>query len=195
MKALSQTKFGSAESVNNRVGVTLPNTNVFAEGSNPIFDAKINGKSSFTPRSSDSSGDSVLIGVEDNPEFASYKPKSTLSKNRGTQDLTDAIDDRRQSFQVTRNPLAGLVIEEDDERANSFGSITDDEDESTAPHPYARNVDGLPPPNYPPPPLPPSASKEKKRPAPPPPADYDNDAYESGTELWIWKKQLRIKYK
>lgn len=188
VKALSTTKFGSSESVNNRLGVTVPNTNVFAEGSNPIFQSNVNGESHFAPRGSDSSGDSVLVGVEDNPEFSGYKPKSNLSQ--GTWDLSKAVDDpvpRPSLMYATpvRNPLAGLVIDEEEEGVTNFG--TDSEDERDPSHAgmfiHAGN-EGRPPPVYPPPPPPDMTSQLKKRKAPPPPVDdYDNYAYGSDTEL------------
>ncbi|ENN81347.1 hypothetical protein YQE_02249, partial [Dendroctonus ponderosae] len=68
---LTERKFGSDESTINRKGINAPNTNVFAvEGSNPVF------KNDFTnddkipnDASSIHSGNSDLVGVEDNPDF------------------------------------------------------------------------------------------------------------------------------
>ncbi|KAH1020678.1 hypothetical protein HUJ04_010293 [Dendroctonus ponderosae] len=70
-RELTERKFGSDESTINRKGINAPNTNVFAvEGSNPVF------KNDFTnddkipnDASSIHSGNSDLVGVEDNPDF------------------------------------------------------------------------------------------------------------------------------
>ncbi|KAK4881842.1 hypothetical protein RN001_005161 [Aquatica leii] len=67
LNKLSVPKFGSQESGLNRVGLAAPNTNKHAEGSNPVY-----GNEKKTPeidRLSIGSGDSELIGVEDDPNF------------------------------------------------------------------------------------------------------------------------------
>ncbi|XP_044757697.1 protocadherin Fat 4-like isoform X3 [Coccinella septempunctata] len=67
---LSTTKFGSQESGLNRAGVTAPTTNRNAiEGSNPVFNSENYIKEVDADRQSVLSGDSDLLGVENNPDF------------------------------------------------------------------------------------------------------------------------------
>jgi len=78
---LSQTKFGSQESGINRMGVSFPNTNAHAvEGSNPVWNAHTTylSQDQFNQfdNISQSSGDSILIGVEDKEEFRGYQPQT-----------------------------------------------------------------------------------------------------------------------
>ncbi|KAJ8921830.1 hypothetical protein NQ315_008462 [Exocentrus adspersus] len=86
IKLLTTNKFGSQESGLNRLGVSAPTTNKHAiEGSNPIFNVngdgvkKELGNRDDFDRSSIRSGDSDLIGIEDNPEF-DYNDKSNIKK-------------------------------------------------------------------------------------------------------------------
>lgn len=77
IKKLTTNKFGSQESGLNRLGISAPTTNKHAiEGSNPIFNLNSNdinkedlGRYDDFDRNSIRSGDSDLIGIEDNPEF------------------------------------------------------------------------------------------------------------------------------
>lgn len=67
---LSTTKFGSQESGLNRAGVTSPTTNKNAiEGSNPVFNSENYIKEVEEDRISVRSGDSDLLGIENNPNF------------------------------------------------------------------------------------------------------------------------------
>ncbi|KAF5278618.1 hypothetical protein FQA39_LY00660 [Lamprigera yunnana] len=68
LNKLTSSKFGSQESGLNRAGLTAPNTNKHAiEGSNPIYSTEK--KVLDIDRHSISSGDSDLIGIENNPNF------------------------------------------------------------------------------------------------------------------------------
>jgi hypothetical protein len=68
IKKLSSTKFGSQESGLNRQGVAAPTTNKHAlEGSNPVYNNEVDPKD--IDRTSVTSGDSDLIGVEDDEKF------------------------------------------------------------------------------------------------------------------------------
>ncbi|RZC41945.1 protocadherin Fat 4 [Asbolus verrucosus] len=68
IKNLSSTKFGSQESGLNRQGVAAPTTNKHAvEGSNPVYNNEID--TTNIERVSVTSGDSDLIGVEDDSKF------------------------------------------------------------------------------------------------------------------------------
>jgi len=102
VKALTSTKFGSQDSGINRIGVAVPNSNKHAiEGSNPIW----NDTAMENPQDdniSQSSGDSVLIGVEDNPEFRNYKGGR---QNHGFQHENASLPYRNV---VRRNPLAEI---------------------------------------------------------------------------------------
>lgn len=72
LEALSTTKFGSQDSGLNRIGTAVPNTNQHAvEGSNPIWNNEEVVQRNFD-NVSVSSGDSDLIGVEENPEFSTF---------------------------------------------------------------------------------------------------------------------------
>lgn len=72
LEALSTTKFGSQESGLNRIGLAMPNTNQHAvEGSNPVWGNEEATAADFDV-ASQSSGDSDLIGIEENPEFSPY---------------------------------------------------------------------------------------------------------------------------
>lgn len=93
VKALSSTDSASKETSDWSKGKTVPvpNTNKHtAQGSNPVWsvEGKEEEEDQFGDNASESSGDSILIGVEDNPEFNQT---------------------RRDDGQVIRrNPLAGL---------------------------------------------------------------------------------------
>ncbi|KAF2879824.1 hypothetical protein ILUMI_26351 [Ignelater luminosus] len=68
LNKLSQTTFGSQESGLNRMGIAAPNTNKHAvEGSNPVYGEEKN--ITDIDKVSIGSGDSDLIGIEDNPNF------------------------------------------------------------------------------------------------------------------------------
>ncbi|XP_044258008.1 protocadherin Fat 4-like [Tribolium madens] len=68
IQKLSSTKFGSQESGLNRVGLAAPTTNKHAiEGSNPVYNNDVDTKE--VDRRSVTSGDSDLIGVEDDDKF------------------------------------------------------------------------------------------------------------------------------
>ncbi|PNF25389.1 hypothetical protein B7P43_G09776 [Cryptotermes secundus] len=72
LEALSTTKFGSQDSGLNRIGLAVPNTNQHAvEGSNPVWGNEEATAPDFDVMSQ-SSGDSDLIGIEENPEFSPY---------------------------------------------------------------------------------------------------------------------------
>ncbi|XP_018562325.1 cadherin-related tumor suppressor [Anoplophora glabripennis] len=82
IKKLTTNKFGSQESGLNRLGISAPTTNKHAiEGSNPIFNINSDDVkkdlSKFDEYDAHSirSGDSDLIGIEDNPEF-DYHPSA-----------------------------------------------------------------------------------------------------------------------
>ncbi|KAF2360370.1 hypothetical protein FHG87_008878 [Trinorchestia longiramus] len=74
VKVLTTNTFGSQASDLNKTGVTAaPNSNLFkGEGTNPMFNISLQEFNNQDNRSI-SSGDSVLVGVEDNPEFQDYK--------------------------------------------------------------------------------------------------------------------------
>ncbi|XP_971388.3 protein dachsous [Tribolium castaneum] len=68
IQKLSNTKFGSQESGLNRQGLAAPTTNKHAiEGSNPVYNNEVDTKE--VDRRSVTSGDSDLIGVEDDEKF------------------------------------------------------------------------------------------------------------------------------
>lgn len=98
MDALVVPKFGSQDSGINRTADVAPNSNVYrVEGSNPIYSIEQSSNSNHDDSfdniryllmlyfsrdqlddllkklNSQSSGDSIFIGVEDNPEFRDYK--------------------------------------------------------------------------------------------------------------------------
>jgi len=87
--------FGSQDSGINRADI--PNTNVFAvEGTNPLFNTDVsfdNGAAQFDSVS-ESSGDSILIGVENNLEFRGYREGQT---NRTVARNMPEISDDDQS--------------------------------------------------------------------------------------------------
>ncbi|XP_018016570.1 cadherin-23 [Hyalella azteca] len=74
VKVLTTNTFGSHSSDLNRAGLAaVPNSNLFkGEGTNPMFNISLQ---EFNKQETGSinSGDSVLVGVEDNPEFRDYK--------------------------------------------------------------------------------------------------------------------------
>lgn len=70
LKKLTEPKFGSDESNLNRKAINAPTTNLFAvEGSNPVFNNEVIKEDLMYDKHSIHSGDSDLIGVEDDPEF------------------------------------------------------------------------------------------------------------------------------
>ncbi|XP_042871061.1 cadherin-23-like [Penaeus japonicus] len=75
VKVLSTNTFGSKESDMNRVGTDMevvPGSNMFkGEGANPMYNMS-EAELRNDETSSIGSGDSVLVGVEDNPEFRNY---------------------------------------------------------------------------------------------------------------------------
>jgi len=102
LEALSTTKFGSQDSGLNRIGLALPNTNQHAlEGSNPIWNNEEIVQRNFD-NASISSGDSDLIGVEDNPDFSPFG-KNGIANDGFTP---ESMEKRR----VSLNPMlaAGL---------------------------------------------------------------------------------------
>lgn len=81
LNKLSYPKFGSQESGLNRIGLAAPTTNKNAtEGSNPIFRDGEKAPEIDRDRYSMGSGDSDLIGVEDNPNFDHKSDLKTTSK-------------------------------------------------------------------------------------------------------------------
>jgi len=142
LEALSTTKFGSQDSGLNRIGVAVPNTNQHAvEGSNPIW-----GNEQFADRNFDtasvSSGDSDLIGVEDNPEFSpngrsglaneGFTPESTAGRRvslnpmfaAGLTQLPTAALQEKSTVGRSVNPLADMqnndpYLAENDSRLSS----------------------------------------------------------------------------
>lgn len=112
LEALSTTKFGSQDSGLNRIGLAVPNTNQHAvEGSNPIW-----GNEELVDRNFDnaslSSGDSDLIGVEENPEFSPYG-NSGFANNGFTPELESG---RRVSVNPMLasglNPLSAAALQD-----------------------------------------------------------------------------------
>ncbi|XP_049789609.1 cadherin-23-like [Schistocerca nitens] len=90
LEALQELKFGSQNSGLNRVGVAVPNTNKHAvEGSNPMWrtEAVID-----YDNVSQSSGDSDMIGIEDNPEFQPSKNKSQFLDGPQPRKLTGILN-------------------------------------------------------------------------------------------------------
>ncbi|XP_069668752.1 cadherin-AgCad1-like [Periplaneta americana] len=119
LEALSTTKFGSQDSGLNRAGMAVPNTNRHAvEGSNPVW-----GNEDVANRDydnvSESSGDSDLIGIEENPEFSqntksgipngSYLPDLEEGRRASINPMVVAGYERRVSF----NPLSGSALQSD----------------------------------------------------------------------------------
>ncbi|XP_046401464.1 protocadherin Fat 3-like [Ischnura elegans] len=77
LEALSATKFGSMDSGLNR-DMNVPNTNQHAlEGSNPVWNEQID----HDDNSSQGSGDSDLVGIEDSPEFKQQADERTSNGN------------------------------------------------------------------------------------------------------------------
>ncbi|XP_021930459.1 protocadherin Fat 4-like isoform X2 [Zootermopsis nevadensis] len=116
LEALSTTKFGSQDSGLNRIGMAVPNTNQHAvEGSNPVW-GNDNVSSHNFDALSQSSGDSDLIGIEENPEFSPYA-RNGVSNDGFTPDL-EAV--RRESVnpvlangygrRVSVNPLSAAAM-------------------------------------------------------------------------------------
>lgn len=126
LEALSTTKFGSHDSGLNRIGMAVPNTNQHAvEGSNPIW-----GNEQFADRNFDnvslSSGDSDLIGVEENPEFSpngrsglaneGFTPESMAGRRvslnpmfaAGLTQLSTAALQEKSTVGRSVNPLADM---------------------------------------------------------------------------------------
>jgi len=78
VKALSINAFGSKESGLHQAGLAVPGSNMYAnQGANPIFSLD---EKRAPDAESQTSGDSVLIGVEDDPEFRGYAPSSAPQK-------------------------------------------------------------------------------------------------------------------
>jgi len=125
LEALSTTKFGSQESGLNRIGMAVPNTNKHTvEGSNPIW-----GNEELVDRRFDnvsvSSGDSDLIGVEENPEFSPYG-NSGLTNDGFTSDFAAG---RRVSvnpmFASGLNPLSTAALQENATFGRSVNPLAD----------------------------------------------------------------------
>jgi hypothetical protein len=88
LEALSTTKFGSQDSGLNRIGMAVPNTNQHTvEGSNPIWNNEEIVQRNFD-NVSVSSGDSDLIGVEENPEFSPFA-KSGVANDGFTPEFAE----------------------------------------------------------------------------------------------------------
>ncbi|KAJ9575580.1 hypothetical protein L9F63_007514, partial [Diploptera punctata] len=103
LEALSTTKFGSQDSGLNRIGIAVPNTNRHAvEGSNPVWgNEEVN--QGFDTRSI-SSGDSDLIGVEENPEFRSGNTTPDVDAPR--RPTGHPILDANPEFGMKFNPFS-----------------------------------------------------------------------------------------
>nr|AIA80598.1 mutant cadherin [Pectinophora gossypiella] len=94
LEALSMTKYGSADSGLNRVGIAAPGTNKHAiEGSNPIWNEQI--KAPDFDAISDTSDESDLIGIEDLPQFKSdyFPPEDSESAHAAFSDRTPRGND------------------------------------------------------------------------------------------------------
>ncbi|XP_063234569.1 cadherin-23-like isoform X2 [Bacillus rossius redtenbacheri] len=94
LEALSETKFGSKDSGLNRIGMAMPGTNQHAvDGSNPVWrNEEITANNLDT--ASIGSGDSDLIGIEDNPQF---NPHALAGQDRRAS-FMPGMDERRNSF-------------------------------------------------------------------------------------------------
>lgn len=96
VKVLSTNTFGSQSSDINRIGMgmaAVPGSNKFAgEGANPMYnmpETNIRNDDS----SSIGSGDSVLVGVEDNPEFKNYMIRQDLDSGLDNPAFSRTIDE------------------------------------------------------------------------------------------------------
>ena len=110
VKALSSpTTFGSQDSGLNRIGAVVPNTNKHTiEGSNPIWsveghtgdydDMMVRKNDAHFDNMSESSGDSVLIGVENNKEFDGFI--GNVIRRNPLLDLQGSVD---SSFDTPSN--------------------------------------------------------------------------------------------
>ncbi|KAI9562557.1 hypothetical protein GHT06_010010 [Daphnia sinensis] len=113
--ALAVPKFGSQDSGINRIAETVPTSNVYAvQGSNPIYSIEQSSNSNHDDsfdKISQSSGDSIFIGVEDNPEFKDYINKRMNGKaNNGVVKEAASLPFEAVS---RRNPLMDRSFEEE----------------------------------------------------------------------------------
>ncbi|XP_057368096.1 cadherin-23-like [Daphnia carinata] len=118
--ALAVPKFGSQDSGINPIAETVLNSNVYAvQGSNPIYSIEHSSNSNHDDsfdKISQSSGDSIFIGVEDNPEFKDYLSKGINGKaNNGIIHEVASLP-----FEVVsrRNPLMDRSLDEEKPEPN-----------------------------------------------------------------------------
>ncbi|CAH0558942.1 unnamed protein product [Brassicogethes aeneus] len=94
IKKLTDNKFGSTESNLNRLGVNAPNTNQHAvEGANPVFKNDKKSEDDIYDKKSITSGDSDLIGIEDNADFDLGNFKSERPSFSNNENLNRKTDD------------------------------------------------------------------------------------------------------
>lgn len=134
VKVLSTNTFGSKASGLNQMGmdmVPVPGSNLAkVHGNhNPVFSEN----EAFEYRNQDtgsiSSGDSVLVGVEDNPEFKSYAAKSSTHTSQGYENPSfgrsiDEVSAPPPGVQggMKGNPLLNLGgLQDDTPSSNAFG--------------------------------------------------------------------------
>ncbi|XP_043210987.1 cadherin-23-like [Amphibalanus amphitrite] len=123
VKALSINAFGSRDSGMQAAGLAVPGTNVY-QGANPIYDTE----ERAADAGSVSSGDSVLIGVEDAPEFAS-------SGQRRGQPVSHANPAYQPEPEQAAEPADRLDVDPGvfDENSRHMPTFEpDDDDEPTA---------------------------------------------------------------
>ncbi|XP_038217094.1 protocadherin Fat 1-like [Zerene cesonia] len=108
LRALSMTKYGSAESALNRAGLAAPGTNKHAAaGSNPVWNEALRAPD-FDALSEDSD-DSDLIGIEDLPQFSAdfFPPEAANSQQFGKhQPGDDIIATHKNNFGLNTPPFS-----------------------------------------------------------------------------------------
>ncbi|CAG4946144.1 unnamed protein product [Colias eurytheme] len=106
--ALSMTKYGSADSGLNRLGLAAPGTNKHAEaGSNPVWNEAL--KAPDFDALSEDSDDSDLIGIEDLPQFSAdfLPPEAANTQKFGKhQPGDDIIATHKNNFGLNSPPFS-----------------------------------------------------------------------------------------